>query len=522
MQNKKMYAVAIGLVIAVAAGQSLFAAGNGQQGSGAAGGAKPEISISILDRGQVPAAEGNYEDNRWTRWINENSPVTVKWVPVPRFGSYDGINVLFAAGTAPDLVFEYGKGWLDYYYAQGVIQPVGDLVEQYSVDYKDYLKKHPQLVPYLTGEDGKMYGIGSVRPSSGVPNHGAVIRKDWLDKFGMKAPTNIAELLEFCRRVRDEDPDGNGQKDTYGIALGNAASGILKSMFGAELFSGAFVQNGHLVDWYSTDGYRDSLAFQAELYKQGYIDPEFITDAPQYARALQLLVTGKCGIYLQGFSIGETQWREFKNNVPTGEYVFLEPVTTGTGKFGYLSENAANYVAVMNSESKKGKEVMAFCDWLLTEGWFTLTYGTEGRHYRLVNGIPQTIDVELNKVERNYCSDYAFLSGLADIYDPSWIPVMASQDPLSQEYAKWHMANLAQVLKFPYRRDIPYNPTSDAINRFSTETSAQVSAYETNIIMGNVAVDAGIKQINDYKNSFGWQAIQKEKDDWYQKNKANF
>jgi hypothetical protein len=32
-------------------------------------------------------------------------------------------------------------------------------------------------------------------------------------------------------------------------------------------------------------------------------------------------------------------------------------------------------------------------------------------------------------------------------------------------------------------------------------------------------VDEGIRQINEYKKSFGWDGVNAEKDAWYQKNK---
>ena len=40
--------------------------------------------------------------------------------------------------------------------------------------------------------------------------------------------------------------------------------------------------------------------------------------------------------------------------------------------------------------------------------------------------------------------------------------------------------------------------------------------------MGRLTVDEGLRQINEYKNSLGWQAIIAEKDAWYQANKAAF
>ena len=45
------------------------------------------------------------------------------------------------------------------------------------------------------------------------------IRQDWLDNLGLKMPTTIEELKEVARAFTEDDPDGNGQNDTYGLAV---------------------------------------------------------------------------------------------------------------------------------------------------------------------------------------------------------------------------------------------------------------------------------------------------------------
>ena len=169
------------LLLAVFSSACIFAIGASQQGIG---GADPyinvpkEFSMTLLDRGSVPASEGTYADNRWTRWVNENSPVKVTFVPVPRNGSRDAITALFAAGMAPDIVWEYNKITMDMYYDQGVIQPVGDYIERYSTAYKKYLQDNKDLIPYLIAPDGKQYGITSKRTIQSLVNQGIFVRKD--------------------------------------------------------------------------------------------------------------------------------------------------------------------------------------------------------------------------------------------------------------------------------------------------------------------------------------------------------
>lgn len=189
---------------------------------------KKEISISMFDRGKVPTEEGTYENNRWTKWINEKSPVHVKWVPIARNQAQPKLNALIAAGEAPDLIWEYDRNYISQLANQGAIQPIGDYIDKYSTTYKAYLEKHPELLPYLNF-NGKIYAVSFARET--LANHGMWIRQDWLDKLGLKAPTNVEEFIDVARKFKEGDPDGNGQADTVPIALSVSSNSIDQAFF---------------------------------------------------------------------------------------------------------------------------------------------------------------------------------------------------------------------------------------------------------------------------------------------------
>lgn len=476
-----------------------------------------EISITTLDRSQVSASEGSYEQNRWVDWINENSPVKVNIVPVTRTEATSKINALFAAGSAPDLVWEFGKGFMDNLYAQGVLQPVGDYIDQYSVEYKQYLEVHPELMPYLMQNDGLQYGMTSARNIESIPNHAMWIRQDWLNEFGMTMPQTLDEIIEFMTRVRDEDPDGNGVDDTFGLGFNYNRNDITRALFGAP-FKDFIIEDGHYVDWTATDGYEDYLGFLAMCFKEGFMDPEHITD-DQYARQRQLLITGKTGIYMGGWNM-ENEWRELNQNIPEAEWVPLEPFETQHGKNGLFQEPPANKMICMNKDAKNPKAVMAYLDWMITDGWYPLLYGEEGVHYTLVSGIPQTIDIDKNNEEIRYASEYAIVD--QNQFTDDWFPIRAAQDELSQAYVPFKILGNETALKNPYNRQVPFVPTSDTIIKFEQDIKAQVESIETNIITGVVSVKEGVKQIREFKSANGWDEINVEKDQWYQDNKDTF
>jgi hypothetical protein len=99
---------------------------------------------------------------------------------------------------------------------------------------------------------------------------------------------------------------------------------------------------------------------------------------------------------------------------------------------------------------------------------------------------------------------------------------MAAKDPISQEFARMIQRSVEITAKNPYRRLIPYAPTSETIRLYNQETGAQVGAIETDIITGKITVDEGLRQINNLKNAAGWPEVKAERDAWLQANKANF
>lgn len=79
------------------------------------------------------------------------------------------------------------------------------------------------------GVDGKHYGIPYSRQAQTL-----MIRKDWLDKLGLKAPTTWQEMLSVAKAFATEDPDGDGKADTYGIVAPASAQNGYAAMWGAS------------------------------------------------------------------------------------------------------------------------------------------------------------------------------------------------------------------------------------------------------------------------------------------------
>ncbi|HEY4082723.1 MAG TPA: sugar ABC transporter substrate-binding protein [Burkholderiaceae bacterium] len=148
--------------------------------------------------------------------------------------------------------------------------------------------------------DGLYYGV----PVS-VQTHVLFIRRDWREKLGLPVPRNWEELAQLARAFTERDPDGNGQRDTYGLAFpGGTARGYAAWYLSSFLFEagGDFVRRG-------ADGKPhasldepaavQTLAFFRRLVCEDHsVQPNAINASTQETN--KSFSSGQSGIYLSG------------------------------------------------------------------------------------------------------------------------------------------------------------------------------------------------------------------------------
>ena len=73
------------------------------------------------------------------------------------------------------------------------------------------------------------------------------------------------------------DPDGNGQDDTYGLALSKftAPLDIMQTWFGAP--NGWGERDGKLVPVHQTAEYKEALDWMRKIYADGLVRPDWAT-----------------------------------------------------------------------------------------------------------------------------------------------------------------------------------------------------------------------------------------------------
>ncbi|MDF2646436.1 MAG: family 1 extracellular solute-binding protein [Paenibacillus sp.] len=533
--TKKSWVITL-LSLTVALGALLAGCSNKEESSGNTsgnqtdGGKKPEvrkdISVSIYDRGNVSPDEGTIENNRWTKWLNEKGPANVKFVAIPRTKPEEKINVLYASGSAPDLLFEFSPKIRDPLYQQKQFMPLNDLIDKYSVGYKKLIKENPALLKAGTKEDGKLYYFGRLNFVS--PSRGILIRTDWLKKLGLQMPETTEDLYKVAKVFAEQDPDGNGKRDTYGLALSGDTGYNLRQAFGVT--TRWVVKNGELViDW---DRSVDFHNFAKRIYDEGLIDRDFPTDG-NGAKAKQDFINGKLGIY--GFLSGDpvnimlSVVDPMKKNAPGGEVQFLPYPKSKAGAFIPTLQNPIQMTAAISASAKNPEAVMKYVDFLLEDSTSkSLQYGVEGTHYKTENGCSEVIDAVKQKKEvTDLTADLRMLDNGGLRFSKCDMPLIKyKSDPRKQEFQDANDAFRSTYLT--YDRDyaeltvsehMPSLPNDLATIEQNAGNAGNDIWLKSIVSGGKYSVEQAQKDAQNEWNKAGGKQVEEWYKNWYKSDK---
>lgn len=237
-----------------------------------------------------------------------------------KFETYTGddyaqaLNLKVASGDIPDVFLSSTYLITEKYARQGVSAKIPtDLIYKNAPNMTAYVDAKDPTSWVFTTVDGENYGIPVVWPL-GDHSRVNVIREDWLDKLGLDIPTNIDEFENVLLAIRDNDPDGNGINDTYGMGgymtatTENIYPGIF-GMFGAHPNIFYLNDDGELIYGAIDPNCVKALEYLNKWYNEGFIDPEFYVDTSD--SWTQKWVSGK-----QGYIASSYWW----TSGPAGKY----------------------------------------------------------------------------------------------------------------------------------------------------------------------------------------------------------
>lgn len=347
---------------------------------------KIDVSIAIMTGFTQP-------ESRVEKMLEEKYNVNIDLRVLP--GWADGqstINLWMAADDTPNIMWWWSMDndfikWRD----AGKLVDVSEYLNKYTNIRDYYNKMDPKTLFYATEEGGAVYRIpGDVsEPSCEV----LWIRQDWLDKLNLKAPTNFDELEEVMRAFTEDDPDGNGAADTYGLG----GDGYDFRSFWPWIQGYDYTHydrwvvddNGKVGYGPAQENTKEWVAKVADLYKKGYITPNITQDTDRDSE----MANGGFGItysWCAWMNPTSGTMMSFYQSNPDAKWV---PIDMVAGPNGNPQEDPATsaawaYFALTNTCGENAERIFAMYDDMCgLENYIERRYGVEGEDYNMVDGI---------------------------------------------------------------------------------------------------------------------------------------
>jgi putative aldouronate transport system substrate-binding protein len=355
----------------------------------------PPEPVDIELWAQATVTEAGPPPEDWVAYqvIRDELNINLTYVIIPTGADGEAkLNAAVAANDLPDLfqmvpANEDRRGALYTLVNLGLVAPVEDLMplmpERVQTHYND------QFALDLVTFNGHQYGFPEVPP---LPKReGLVIRQDWLDNLALRMPTTTDELFKVAKAFTEQDPDGNGQDDTYGFG------GFLNGPgFGTrfDFIMGAYGVPG---TWNFTDPanfglnvrsekYPEAVAYFNSLVEAQIIDPDWPTLTRDDFRARWK--QGKFGIMWEDFAAltNKSNYTPFDENFPDAEWV---PVAAPSGPDGDayygVFTGRGNIFAVSQAavDAGRGEAIARLLEWMATDGYYLLGFGQEGVNFVL-------------------------------------------------------------------------------------------------------------------------------------------
>ncbi len=355
-------------------------------------------------------AEMKDPDKEFFKFLEEKCNVKLD-VQIPPSSNYnEALTIMMAGGDYPELVLfpDHNNQAFRDGAKNGLLLPVNE-----------YIANAPSLMKYtydvswktlrVNGDD-KIYAI----PRTSIARaDGYLVRSDWLKKVGLTdlhkegEPVTLENMTKILTAFTENDPDGNGANDTFGLGVASS-NGNLTAQFGWAFgligwqeYQGEDFKYMNLDRSKKSDNYKRALEYTAMLWKNRLIDPDWPTlTTDVMSQRVKQGITGMRGEFAGWMAQTERDMQAINPNAAL-EYITAVVENTGdTARGGSFSTGFWGQWAIMNS-AKEPQRIVDMLDFMLSDGgWETVKYG--------VQGVTCNKDASGNLVATDKYKDYAF------------------------------------------------------------------------------------------------------------------
>lgn len=497
------------------AGTTVFSACSSSGGSkpeaagqtqGAAADRPLEVSIMTTFRGAEPPGKDNPIGLELEKRLNAKLNIT--WLSANNYA--DKMNVTVASGDMPELMLVESPKLSNIITAarQGAFWDLTELVKNYP-----NLMAFPKDSWENTKIDGKIYGIPRARPAIGgygIP----MVRKDWLDKLKLKAPETMEDMYNVMKAFTEQDPDGNGKKDTVGFAGFVEADGMGRFVWVRDVFNQANnwkVNGDAIVPPDLLPGTRDALVWLNRAYKEGLISPDFAV--MKISQMKDTLKAGKAGVFSESMQQSWIMLSDLRKIEPGADYLPLSYVQGPEGKF--TARDASHfgmYVIPKKVPEAKLKQILSLMDKGSSEEISDIAnYGLKGVHYNVTDGMK----ISTEQATKDNVSQEVF--GQLFLFNDKYMRGYATGIP--KDYFERNKKTIDEREKYSVA-DPSLSLFSETGVKYMPEYNKKSQDLKTKIIMGAEPIEAWDQFVDKLKSDQNFQKYVTEMNEAYRKAKG--
>lgn len=477
------------------------------QSKSASSDAAPIKWLTTGDAAAKPVTQGD----RIVATINEKIGIDLSVQIVPE-GNVEKVNVAMASGDFPDVVTgQYGtsatQSWID----NGMV-----------IELNPYFGDNPALKAWnetdypWTATDGKFYGVPFITQYK-TANALIVMRQDWLDKLGLQYPQTLEEMKNVLTAFTNDDPDGNGQKDTFGFTAEKPKDGSTPFdwvffAYGNEYADYALDGSGNVIPWFEGGSFIPGMTYIKDLWDSGLIDNELmLNDNPKKE---EKFYQGRAGAMLAPL------FRHVSRHESSVQQIFPEatisyglPPKGPDGKFGLSKQGKGGMYTCVTAACKAPDKAASFINFMLSgEGNELLRLGIEGTHY--TKDGDKVVFSEEERAKDSFAENgWAHALAWGSFFWPLESGYLPDTEPMRERALETTtLASEAQVPNLIKQKTPMEIKNLSALNDIYTQ-------YFSDMLQGKISIEEGARQLSEKWRSQGGEEVLAEVNTVYQASK---
>jgi putative aldouronate transport system substrate-binding protein len=442
-----------------------------------------------------------------TKVAEEKTGYKVKYDMLPADKPMDKLNLLISSAEPYDAITMSGdKATYTDYAKKGALVDLTPLIEKYGPNIKSSVSQESFDAIKV---DGKIYAIPN--RSSEFSGSSLLIRTDWLDKVGMKIPTTLDEFTQVLKAFKEKDPGGVGDKGTPFTVNGDAP--MIENLIGSFGMATFWTDiSGKLVPLPLNPGFKDYLAYTADLYKQGFLDKEFAVNKD--ATTKEKFTSGRTGVIPVFWYDVPTIADALNKNFPDAKYAYIPPLKGKDGKMGLGMSGGFDRLTFIPKSSKHPEDAIKWMNAKLDKDTFKLlAIGEEGKHYTYKDGVYSPI-LPIFTDERNNASNY--LMGIDEKMYPIYWQARVQKD--KRLYDAFIYLNKTLPAETRKSDPLAMSPSLPISAKSSQALTQMIKDFAVKVIVGGSPASDVDSFITKYNAAGGEESI-KEVNEWYSSKK---